>query len=257
MFHATMQVLRFELLRTFTAGRLVIWIGLCLFPSILLALFRIQARGNVPDEGIAVICFFLVPQISCMLGLLLWATPAIGSELESQSWIYLTLRGQGRVGLALGKYLTAVLWTASYGILSAISVSVISGADEMLRLMATMVALVIFSSFSYGALYLLIGAAVYRRATVVAVVYSLILEGIVSWVPATINQFTVSYRLRSLLTNWLQLDDRFGNNQNAQLIFGTESVWFTIGALILYTFMFLSFALFVIRTREYPVQTEA
>lgn len=255
MLHATMQVLRFELTRTLTLGRIVTWVALGIFPSLLIALLQLQARGEIPYEVLAMICYMLVPQISCMLGLLLWATPAIGAELEAQSWIYLTLRQHGRVGIALGKYLVAFLWTASYGVVSAVGVSLLSGVDEMFRWAGVLTVLVLLSSACYSALYLLIGAVVYRRATVVAVVYSLVLEGFVSWIPATINKLTVSYRLRSLLAEWLSLR-RIQTDGEMNVFFGTEPVWYHALALLLYAGGLLFLAVYVIRGREYPVQTD-
>ena len=255
MFHATVQVIRFELQRTLTAGRVAIWLGLCCFPSLLIGLVKYQAGDRVPDDGLAMMAYFLVPQISCMLGLLIWATPAIGAELESQSWVYLALRPHGRSAIALGKYTVAVLWATSYGLVSAISVSLISNVEATFRLACVLCTLVVFSSICYAALYLLIGAAVYRRATVIAVVYSLILEGVVSWVPATIKQLTVSYRLRSILLEWMSLEE-FRADPEMQFLLGNEPAWFNLCLLPIYAALLLGFALYIVRNREYPVQVE-
>ena len=255
MLHATFQVIRFELQRTLTMGRVAIWLGLCCFPSLLIGLVKYQAGDRVPDDGLAIMAYFLVPQISCMLGLLIWATPAIGAELESQSWIYLALRPKGRTAIALGKYAVAVLWAASYGLVSAVSVSLISNVEATFRLAAVLCTLVVFSSVCYAALYLFIGAAVYRRATVIAVVYSLILEGVVSWVPATIKQLTVSYRLRSILLEWMALEE-FRTDPEMQFLLGNEPAWFNLCVLLIYAVLLLGLALYVVRNREYPVQVE-
>lgn len=255
MFHATLHVLRFELLRTLTIGRMGIWLALCLFPAALVATLRYQSRGELPDEAVIVVCFALVPQISCMLGLLLWATPAIGSELESQSWIPIVLRAQGRVGIALGKFLTAVLWTVSYGMVSAALVTWFSGVDDRLQLLVALIGLVVLSCLGYAALYLLIGATFFRRATVVAVVYSFVLEGLISFVPATVNQVTISYRLRTLLADWT-IVDRVRSNPNTQMFLGQEAVWLNVSLLLLYSTVLLALSVLMIRTREYPVQTE-
>lgn len=260
MWHATLQVIQFELRRTLTVTRVAIWLCLALFPSFLVGLLRIQSRGQVPDEALSFITYMLVPQISCMLGLLLWATPAIGIELESQSWIYLTLRSKGRIALALGKYAVAFLWTASYGLLSALLISVISGVDEIGSLMGALMILVLLSSASYAALYLLIGAAFFRRATVVAVVYSLVLEGAVSWIPATINQATISYRLRTLLSDWTDFGilrtelDEEAEFMRASL--GDQPAWFNICCILVYAAVLLTFAVILVHKREFPVQSD-
>lgn len=252
MIHAAIQVFRFELARSLTPGRCVIWLALCLFPSLLIGTLRYQGGGNIPDQGMIIVSYVLVPQISCMLGLLLWATPVVGAELEAQAWIYIAMRRHGRAAIALGKYAVAVVWTVTYGLISALGVSALSGIEASFSLLATLVVTVILSSVSYAALYLLIGAAVYRRATVVAVVFSLVLEGMVSWVPATINQFTVSYRLRSIVTKWMDIIP-----SGATVYFGEEPIWYNAGALIIYTILLLGVGLYLVQTREYPVQTEA
>ena len=66
--------------------------------------------------------YYLIPEVTCLLGLLLWATPAISTEIEGQTWVYLTLRGSGRSAVVIGKYLTAVFWTLSAA-LSATTIS--------------------------------------------------------------------------------------------------------------------------------------
>ena len=300
MFEAAVQVFRFEIARSLTPGRCLVWLALCLFPSILLFGFQYQIQevkqrrferrqdrvivqkqaddlpqvevGNdfqfeefdngeyeteedekiLPDEVMVMICFYLVPQISCMLGLMLWTTPVVGSELEAQTWIYLSLRRHGRQAVALGKYAVAVVWTISFGVLSAIGVSALSGVDDPLLLAATLISAVLLSSFSYAALYLLIGAAFYRRATVLAFVLSVVLEGVVSLVPATINQLTVAYRLRSIVAKAMSV-----TADATDFILGDEPIWLNASALAAYTVLLLALAVYLVHKREYPVQTEA
>jgi len=314
MFQAALQVFRFEAAKSFTTGRCLVWLALCLFPSILLIGVQYQIREakerrkirrqaaqqiqiqfetratqeagpaefdfegeafeiepmdeariveandeeveeeekTLPDEITTMICYMLVPQISCMLGLLLWTTPVIGSELEAQTWIYLGMRRFGRQGVVLGKYLVAVAWTASFGVISAVSVSALSGVDEPVKLAATLTATVILSSFGYAALYLAIGTVFFRRATVLAFVYSAVVEGVVSLVPATINQFTVAYRLRSIVAESLSI-----SSEATDMIFGDEPIWLNVSCLVGYTVVLLGISLFVVSRREYPVQTEA
>ncbi len=39
--------------------------------------------------------FVLLPQVVTVLGLLLWATPVVHSELEGQTWVYAVVRPGG------------------------------------------------------------------------------------------------------------------------------------------------------------------
>ncbi len=256
MYSTILHVIRFEFQRSLTSGRILTWLLLCLFPMLLVGMLQWQSDGNLPEFALVMACYTLVPQIGCMLGLLMWASPAIGSEIESQGWIYLTLRSRGRVSVAVGKYVLAYLWCASYGIVSACGVTMLSQHDEPVRLAAALIALVLLSSASYAALYLAIGALAFRRATVVAVVYSLLLEGLISWIPATVNQLTVSYRLRALLIGWLT-PDMSQLPEDALLVFGTEPIWFNIACLFIFTAVCMFIALLTIHQREYPVQAEA
>lgn len=276
MIQAISHVFRFELQRSLTPARVLIWLALCLFPVLLVGTLyytvgsRTEYRsvtdefGNeqvtasrdqgIPDEAMTGICFALVPQISCMLGLLIWATPAVGSELEAQTWIHLAMRPRGRSAVALGKYGVAVLWTASYTIISSVLVGVLSGVENQVELILALVSISALSSMSYAALYLLLGAVFFRRASIVAVIYSLILEGAISFVPATINQAAVSFRLRTLIVNWTVLK----KEEVAEVVpMGTEAPWVTILLLVAYSVALLAIACFIIRTREYPVQVEA
>ena len=61
-----------------------------------------------------------------------------------------------------------------------------------------------------------------KRAIVVALAYSLVIEYAVSYIPATVNQLTISYRLRGLLSHWLPL--HLEGKDRLELLFGTETV---------------------------------
>ena len=115
-------------------------------------LLQSQAMGNVPEEVLAVMSYYLVVQVGCMLGLLLWAIPAVGSELEAQTWVYLAMRPHGKVAILLGKYVVSAVWTASAGIVSAIGVAWFSQYSDPFLLARTLIALVLISSVCYAAL---------------------------------------------------------------------------------------------------------
>ena len=48
--------------------------------------------------GYVVVMFLLIPQVVTVLGLLLWATPIVHSELEAQTWGYAVVRPGARRG---------------------------------------------------------------------------------------------------------------------------------------------------------------
>lgn len=254
MIAAIFEVFSFELKRTLTFSRTMIWLMLAIFPAALIAMVRWQSQDSIPIDIASLVIFFLVPQVSCLLGLLLWATPAIQTELEGQTWIYLAVRPSGKVAVVLGKYLIAVLWTAAAGIFSVTACVLASGASEPSKLWLSLCKLVCLSTLSYGALYLLIGVVILRRSIVFAVAYTLLIELVVSLIPATINKLTISHRLRALLADWMDLDTI---RSRAEVIFGEQASGSHLMFLFGYTIVLLTATVLVVRTREMPMQVEA
>ncbi len=254
MFRALFHVLAFEGRRTRTRDRIACWFALATFPSLLMILLQSQAQREIPSEPLAIMSFYLVVQIGCMLGLLMWATPAIGSEIEAQTWVYVALRPHGKLAILLGKYMVATAWTASAGMLSAVAVAFASQHPQPLTLAGILIVLVILSCACYAALYVLIGVAFSARSTVVAVVYTLLFEGVLSTVPATINKFTVCYRLRSLLAEWGNLTELL---QWIEELYASEPVWQHLVCLAALTFIALAVAVFLVGNKEFPINTDS
>ncbi len=148
--------------------------------------------------------FILIPEVVCLLGLLLWAVPVIQAEVEGKTWPYLAVRPCGKVPLLLGKYLTAVLWTAAAAGLAIVLVLAAALPREGAASLALVLAgLVAFSSLAYGAMFVLAGVVFLRRGMVIIVGYTFVSEFLVSFVPAMINRLTVLYHLRNLMAKWL------------------------------------------------------
>ncbi len=198
-------------------GRLFAWAVLTLIPPGLMALVRSQAARLPPDFVMGMIVFVLIPEVICLLGLLLWATPLVQAELEGQTWTYLAVRPRGRLKVLIGKYLTAVIWTFSAAFMSVSITVLVLLPQEILRFWAVMVALSFLSCIAYGALYALIGCLVHRRAMVFAVSYTLIFEFLVTLIPAMINQITIQFRLRNLLFLWMDWADDLPDNADVFL----------------------------------------
>ncbi|MEM6468879.1 MAG: hypothetical protein AAF802_04870 [Planctomycetota bacterium] len=221
------DVLVFELRRSFTVGRLAIWMFLTLFPVVIVATMMGIVRYNLGSDynaqdavkpfGMAI--YFLIPEVCCLLGLLLWATPAVSTEIEGQTWIYLTSRSAGRTSVVFGKYLTAVIWTLSATLASLAVCLAIVGPTIALEIGWVLILLTFLSCVVHAALYILIGVFFYRRTMVAAVMYTLIVEYGVSFIPAIVNRLTINYRLRGLLADWMQWEEA---RSNAEVLFGSE-----------------------------------
>jgi ABC-type transport system involved in multi-copper enzyme maturation permease subunit len=231
-----------------TAGRIAVWFLLVAFPVALIAAVT-RLEDNLRDVQLGVMMYALIPEVICLLGLLLWATPVVSTEVEGQTWIYLALRASGRRSVLIGKYLTAVIWTVSAAWMATLlSVAVSSAGWQMLWVMVVITGL---SCVVHAALYMLIGVIFYRRTMVAAVVYTLAVEVGVSAVPALMNKFTINYRLRGLLAHWMEWEDV---RSRAEHLFGSEPPETHLLVLFAVTLTFLGVSLFVVERSEYPTQ---
>jgi hypothetical protein len=264
LFFGTLGVFRFELRRSLLPTRLIGWLFLAAFPAILLGITYLQINDVVQKElrpndlnfGFSLAMFLLIPQVVTVLGLMLWATPIVNAELEAQSWIYSVVRPVGKISTVLGKYLVAVLWTSSAGIAAATASVGFTLVDDRVRLWWTMVRLVILATLTYGALYVLIGTLFQKRSMVVAFVYTLIIEVALSYVPASLNKFTVGFRLKSLMAIWqdLRLEAVLGDSN---FFVDTSAQWHHYLALAAYGLILLGIGLGRVWFGEYPLQPEA
>ena len=204
-------VFKLELIRTLTFGRTITWFAMALFPPTLIAIasFQIGRHSSMSSAelnfGYSIMLFLLIPQVITVLGLLLWATPIVHSELEAQTWVYAVVRPGARRAVLLGKYCIAVLWTFSSSCV-AVSLAVpFTSISNALYTWLILCFLNFISSVCYAALFMTIGTLIQKRAMVSAFMYGVFVEAILSTLPATINQLTISYRLRSILFQMLDL----------------------------------------------------
>lgn len=204
----------YEWKRTLTAGRLSWWAVLTAFPVLITML--ILAESNFREEGMSsaqiegtwsLLLYMLIPCVCCSLGVFLNAAPAIASELEQRSWVYLATRPQGILWLLTGKYLVAVVWASTSAIASVSLAVPLIGADNPGRIWWSITRLSLLSSTAYAALYLMIGALFPRRSMVFSIIYTVLVEVVLSLIPAIINRLTIQYRLRSLLMKWVEIPE--------------------------------------------------
>ncbi len=265
-------VFLFEWKRALTLPRMAWWAVLALFPVFIVGLIRLTAFSHPPREFWAGLLYALIPMLVSMLGTLLWATPAISSELERRSWVYLAVRPNGGTAVLLGKYLAAVTWVippALIGLTIAVPMTfspTFSGMNwqEWLpkdgwQLWWTMARLVCLSCPAYGAVYLLLGTLLPRRALVLAVAYTLIFELIVALVPAVINKLTIQYRLRALLVEWsnLALAGPGGRPAGVLALIGDDPVWQHVTILLLLPPVLLLIAVAILRWSEFSASAES
>ena len=203
-----LAVFQFEWRRSFSGFRIAAWLVLALFTPAVILLLQSNSASVPPNYIFGTIIFYLVVEVTCLLGLLLWAAPMIQSELESNSWIYCAVRPYGRIHVLLGKYCNAIAWVF---LAAATAVSITSRFVTMVEVgqfWRVAMVLILLGCMTYGALFALMAVLFPNRAMVVAVVYTIVFEGFMGFIPATINQLTVQYRLRSLLVGWMGWTDQ-------------------------------------------------
>ena len=109
--------------------------------------------------------------------------------------------------------------------------------------------LVFLSSLSYGALFVFAGVVFLRRGMVVAFVYVLLVEVLVSFVPAAINQLTVHFRLRTLFVNAFPPGHLIVPAHFQQQV-GTGPAWHHVAVLIGYAAIFLAAGVLVLSRKQ-------
>lgn len=253
MLRIILSVVRFELSRSLTIGRIAIWLLLVLFPVALVTTLRLSGVPQNPVEAWGIMLYFLVPEVVCLLGLLLWATPVVSTEIEGQTWSYLALRPSGRREVILGKYLTAVVWALSATLASVTLCVALMGEAGGIRLWVVMCLLCVLSAVTHASLYLLIGLLFYRRTIVTAVFYTGAVEYGLSFIPAVANKLTINYRLRGLLSNWMDWEEA---RSAAESVFGSEPTLVHLSVLLIMTAVLLAASLAKVSVSEYPTQQE-
>ncbi|MGQ9575469.1 MAG: ABC transporter permease [Thermoguttaceae bacterium] len=248
LLRTVLVVLAFECRRAVALPRLLIMAALVLFPATLAAVVRYGGGDWDRKEIWTLMMFILVPEVVCLLGLLLWATPVIQAELEGKTWPYLATRPCGKVPILLGKYLTAVFWTAGTAWLGLLaSLGAVIPDRDLGRGLLVLAALVGLSCLAYGALFALLGVLFLRRGMIVAVAYTFVFEFLVSWIPAVVNQFTVQYHLRNLLVKWMLLDSA---PEDVRQMVSTAPCWQHVLILLGMTAALLTAASLVLRQRQ-------
>jgi ABC-type transport system involved in multi-copper enzyme maturation permease subunit len=192
-----------------------------------------------------------------MMSVFLWATPALSSELEGRSWVYLAVRPYGPIAVLIGKYIVSVSWAIPVGVVSAtLSVLVFATKDPM-HLIAVQCGLVVLSCLAYSALFLLIGVIAPKKSMVAGVIYTIVFEVAFALIPAAVNMLTVQYRLRCILVRWMEFDEVIANRNPVFLsYFGEESSWWHMGVLLGMTLSYLITAGIILRYREFTASIE-
>jgi len=142
---------------------------------------------------------FLLPVSS-----LAFATESIGGERESQSLIWLLSRPLSRPLIYLAKFVALLPWSLGLNLGGFALMCLVAGPPGRLALALYWPAIA-WTTLAFSALFLLFGAY-FRRAAVVAIVYSFCLEVVLGNMPGYLKRVSVGFYARCLM--FQELADR-------------------------------------------------
>lgn len=209
----------------------------------------------VPDLATigAIYLFLLYPQAICLLLALFYGTSVLGDELDGKTLTYLFTRPLPRWHFVVGKYLGIVSALVLPTALSLLASWTIAGAPGGWSLFAATLVGTVGALVAYNALFVLFGFALPRRAMIAALLYGIVFELILSFVPALVNELTITYYLRSLVVDILDLE----LPREAARAVGGAAVPVALLALACITIGSLALASLLAARREYVVKDTA
>ncbi len=135
---------------------------------------------------------FLLPILS-----LSFATEALGGEREGGTLVWLLTRPLPRSSIYLAKFVALLPWSVGLNLGGFALLCAVAGAPGHFAFWLYWPA-VLAGSLAYCALFHLMGAC-FRRAAVVALVYSFFLETILGSMPGTMKRISLSFYTRCLM----------------------------------------------------------
>jgi ABC-type transport system involved in multi-copper enzyme maturation permease subunit len=254
VFAPTLAVASFQLGRLLSRQRLLLaGLGVIFPAAVMLAVRRTAAEGLDRDLAVMMI-YALVPEAVCMLGLLVTMCPAVADELERGTWIHIAVRPGGRRALLLGTYLAAVLWTSIVAILAVCLAVMVARVPQPLPLVGMLATLVVLSTLGRAALFALPAVIMPKRALVASVAVALVVEYLAGFIPAVVNQATVSLRLRSLLVEWMGWRQKLPVEMH--MLIDPQPAWVQIAAVCGLATVLLVVAVKILDYRQFPPSVE-
>jgi hypothetical protein len=110
-------VLEFEFKKSRTWKRMLVWLGVALFPAVIIFLM-LFADEPLPRGGWVSAIFVMACEMVVVLNAMLWVAPIVQTELAGKTWLYVVARPYGRICLVLGKLLNGLVWTLGAGLLA-------------------------------------------------------------------------------------------------------------------------------------------
>ncbi len=245
-------VAAFQLDRLMTRPRLAMALVGALFPP---AVMFAAIRTAPLDRNMAVVMIYaLIPEALCVLGLLVTMCPVVADELERGTWIHVAIRPGGRRSLLLGTFAAAVLWTSSVAVTGLLLTLFITQLTQPIGLAAMFIALIVLSCIGRAALFALPAVILPKRALIASVGVAFLVEYMAGFLPAVVNQVTVSLRLRSLLVEWMGWRQQLPVEMMLFVDMYPASI--QIIAVVILVMVLLTVACFILNRRQFPPSAE-
>jgi ABC-type transport system involved in multi-copper enzyme maturation permease subunit len=205
------------------------------------------------DTLVAIYLFLLYPQVICLLISLFYGTSVLGHELGGKTLTYLFTRPLPRWKFVVGKYLGIIVALTIPTCVSLLVSWWILGADGGFSVISGLLAGTVVALLAFNALFILFGFLIPRRAMIAALLYGVIFELILSFIPALVNQFTITYYVRSFVVEMLDIDIP----PEAIRVVGGASPQGALVALAVITVGALAASSFLAARREYVIHDQA
>jgi hypothetical protein len=249
---AAAAVMAFQLDRLLTRPRLAMAAVGAVFPAAVM--FAVIRTAPLERNLAVVMIYALIPEALCVLGLLVTMCPAVADELERGTWIHVAVRPGGRRSLLLGTYAAAVVWTGGVATAGLLLTLLVAQVSQPLGLLAMFLALIVISCVGRAALFALPAVILPKRALIASVGVAFIVEYLAGFLPAVVNQLTVSLRLRSLLVEWMNWRRELPIEMTLFVDDYPASV--QIAAVIILVGGLLAAANFILGRRQFPPSVE-
>jgi ABC-type transport system involved in multi-copper enzyme maturation permease subunit len=164
--------------------------------------FAPGADAQSKELAAAIFLFLLYPQVMCELLSLLFASSLVSVEVDGQTLTYLFTRPVAKWRILASKYAACCVTLAPPVVASLVIAWFVLDAAGGLRLLFAICLGTCASLVAYGAVFVFIGVVVPGRAIAVGLLYAMF-EFVLSYVPAVLNNITVTYYLRSLVARTL------------------------------------------------------
>jgi len=180
-------------LRALARNRRSLVVAALLAVPVLLALIYVASEGKSGGESFVIQLFIgLVLPILLPLTALIFATSALGGEVEDRTLLYLTLRPISRLAVILSKLLASAVLTTILVEISLAATYLIGtqGTGTPQNFGAILLAGLV-GCLAYSSLFLLLGLWLPRRGLLVGFLYVLLWEGILSQLSTGLATFSV------------------------------------------------------------------